>query len=67
MSKEGVAQGDPLAMILYALAVLLLILHLKELISTLGDITNQLQKWFAAVSRPHRPALTSRPHLLTYT
>eukprot|EP00957_Ditylum_brightwellii_P113778 8674407-Ditylum_brightwellii.AAC.1 len=44
MSKEGVTQGDPLAMILYALAVLPLILLLEELIS---DITEQLQKWFA--------------------
>eukprot|EP00957_Ditylum_brightwellii_P061972 4703130-Ditylum_brightwellii.AAC.1 len=47
MSKEGVTQGDPLAMILYALAVLPLILLLEELISDLGDITEQLQKWFA--------------------
>eukprot|EP00957_Ditylum_brightwellii_P100489 7660363-Ditylum_brightwellii.AAC.1 len=46
MSKEGVTQGDPIAMILYALDVLPLFLQLEELISTLEDITNQLQKWF---------------------
>eukprot|EP00957_Ditylum_brightwellii_P052802 4003356-Ditylum_brightwellii.AAC.1 len=34
-------------MILYALAILPLDLHLEKLISVLGDITNQLQKWFA--------------------
>eukprot|EP00957_Ditylum_brightwellii_P082604 6280473-Ditylum_brightwellii.AAC.1 len=47
MSKEGVTQGDPLAMILHALAVLPLILYLEEKISTLGDTASQLQKWFA--------------------
>eukprot|EP00957_Ditylum_brightwellii_P041621 3152427-Ditylum_brightwellii.AAC.1 len=48
MKKEGMMQGDPIVMILYALAVLLLILHIKELISMLGDITNQLtiKTWF---------------------
>eukprot|EP00957_Ditylum_brightwellii_P188636 14360813-Ditylum_brightwellii.AAC.1 len=58
LSKEGGTQGDHLAMILYSLAGLPLILHIKETISTPDDIISQLQKCFAddsaigAFSRP---------------
>eukprot|EP00957_Ditylum_brightwellii_P028617 2162331-Ditylum_brightwellii.AAC.1 len=47
MSKEGVTQGDPLAMILYALDVLLIILHLEKFMDKMGITEAQLQKWLA--------------------
>eukprot|EP00957_Ditylum_brightwellii_P043810 3322308-Ditylum_brightwellii.AAC.2 len=47
LSKEGVRQGDPLSMILYALAVLPVILILDKLLATLLFSKKQLQEWFA--------------------
>eukprot|EP00957_Ditylum_brightwellii_P018219 1372710-Ditylum_brightwellii.AAC.1 len=47
MSKEGVTQGDLLAMILYALDVLPIILHLEKFITEMDITEAQLQKWFA--------------------
>eukprot|EP00957_Ditylum_brightwellii_P135933 10367898-Ditylum_brightwellii.AAC.1 len=44
MSKEGFTQGDQLAMILYALAVLLIILHLEKFMSEMDITEAQLQK-----------------------
>ena len=40
-SREAVTQGDPLAMILYGLGMLLLTLHLKAV------VPNALQPWYA--------------------
>eukprot|EP00957_Ditylum_brightwellii_P125441 9560950-Ditylum_brightwellii.AAC.1 len=47
MNKEGVTQGDPLAMIVYALAILLSILHLEKFMDKMDITEAQLQKWFA--------------------
>eukprot|EP00957_Ditylum_brightwellii_P143811 10958398-Ditylum_brightwellii.AAC.1 len=46
MSKEGVTQGDPLSMILYALAVLPIIRVLDKLLEVLPYLVKQLQEWF---------------------
>eukprot|EP00957_Ditylum_brightwellii_P197877 15074475-Ditylum_brightwellii.AAC.1 len=46
-SKEGVTQGDQLAMILYALALLQVIAVLEMLLDGLTYAIKQLQKWFA--------------------
>jgi hypothetical protein len=40
-SKEGVAQGDPLAMVVYGLGILPLILQLKE------EFPSVSQQWYA--------------------
>eukprot|EP00957_Ditylum_brightwellii_P143302 10917853-Ditylum_brightwellii.AAC.1 len=45
--KEGVTQGNPLAMILYALALLPVIVVLEMLLDDLTYAIKQLQKWFA--------------------
>eukprot|EP00957_Ditylum_brightwellii_P017102 1289692-Ditylum_brightwellii.AAC.1 len=47
MSKEDLTQGDLLSMILYALAVLPLILILDQLLDILPFKERQLQEWFA--------------------
>eukprot|EP00957_Ditylum_brightwellii_P005607 429089-Ditylum_brightwellii.AAC.1 len=46
-SKEGVTQGDPLVMILYALALLPVIAVLETLLDGPTYAIKQLQKWFA--------------------
>eukprot|EP00957_Ditylum_brightwellii_P165721 12616331-Ditylum_brightwellii.AAC.1 len=47
MSKEDVTQGDLLTMILYALAVLPIILNLERFMTEMDITEAQLQKWFA--------------------
>eukprot|EP00957_Ditylum_brightwellii_P064455 4891443-Ditylum_brightwellii.AAC.1 len=49
-SKEGVTQGDPMAMFLYTLGVLPIILQLKhhqQDVESLTNVIEKLQAWYA--------------------